>query len=453
MNPSFLIVEDDDVLLKTLSEVFSKKGFRVLSADNGSMASEFVKSQKIDLALLDLKLPDTNGLTVLKGLRALDENITVLVMTAYPEVKTAVSAMKEGAYDYINKPFELDELKMIVDRALEVRKLRSEVEYFRHRKDSESPEEMIGVNLKTREVKRLIELVARTPKTTVLITGETGTGKELVATAIHRMSERRDKPFIKVNCGAIPNNLLESELFGYEKGAFTDAKHTKKGLFELSDGGTIFLDEIGDMEIGLQPKVLHVLENQTFRQVGGHRNIKVDVRIVAATNRDLGMMVGEGKFRQDLYYRLKVMVINLPPLREKGEDIILLAEHFIGVYNKNLGKAVRGLSKRCGDILLKYLWPGNVRELRNIIERAVILANSGEIQPEHLPKELLDEAVRQTDPRSFCERDETLEEIERCHILHMMQQVNGNKSLAAKKLGISRLTLREKLKRYRIENN
>ena len=451
MNLTLLIVEDDDVLLKTLSEVFSRKRFHVLSAESGSEALELAKSNRIDLALLDLKLPDMNGLTVMEGLRELDETITVIVMTAYPDVKTAISAMKAGAYDYINKPFELDELKLIVEKSVETRNLRSEVERLRYQAEGKLFVEIIGDGPKIKEVKKLIGIVAETPNTSVLILGETGTGKEMVANAIHNNSERKDEPFIKVNCSAIPSNLLESELFGYKKGAFTDARQSKKGLFEIADGGTLFLDEIGDMDLNLQPKILQVLENRNFRKLGGTSDIQVDVRIITATNKNLEEMAREGKFRADLYYRLKVMVIEIPPLRERREDIIPLAEHFIQVHNRNLRKDVRGLSGECNNELFKYRWPGNVRELKNILERAVILANTGEIQPKHLPHELLSQAVKQDSSVEYSiDIGSTIEEVERHHILKVIQETKGNKSLAAKRLGICRLTLREKLKKYGI---
>jgi len=451
MNLTLLIVEDDDVLLKTLSEVFSRKGFNVLSAECGADALELAKSNRIDLALLDLKLPDMNGLMVLKGLRELDETITVIVMTAYPDVKTAISAMKAGANDYINKPFELDELKLIVEKSVETRTLRSEVERLRYQAEEKSFIEIIGDGPKIKEVKKLIGITSETPNTSVLILGATGTGKELVASAIHNNSERKAEPFIKVNCSAIPSSLLESELFGYEKGAFTDARQSKKGLFEIADGGTLFLDEIGDMDLNLQPKILQVLENRNFRKLGGTRDIQVDVRIITATNQNIEEMAREGKFRGDLYYRLKVMVIDLPPLRERMEDIIPLAEHFIHVHNKHLRKDVSGLSEECNNKLLKYSWPGNVRELKNILERAVILASSGEILPEHLPHELLSQAAKEdSSAGSSFDISSTIEEVERCHILKVIEQTKGNKSLAAKHLGICRLTLREKLKKYGI---
>ncbi|MBL7050445.1 MAG: sigma-54-dependent Fis family transcriptional regulator [Nitrospira sp.] len=454
MNFTLLVVEDDDVLLKTLSEVFSRKGFHVLSAASGAEALALAKSNRIDLALLDLKLPDMNGLAVLEGLRELDETITVIVMTAYPDIKTAISAMKAGANDYINKPFELDELKLIVEKSVETITLRSEVERLRYQAEGKSFGEIIGDGQKIKEVKKLIGITSETPNTSVLILGATGTGKELVASAIHNHSERRNEPFIKVNCSAIPASLLESELFGYEKGAFTDARQSKKGLFEIADGGTLFLDEIGDMDLNLQPKILQVLENRNFRKLGGTRDIQVDVRIITATNQNIEEMVRERKFRGDLYYRLKVMVIDLPPLRERMEDIIPLAEHFIHIHNKHLRKNVRGLSKECNKELYKYSWPGNVRELKNILERAVILASSGKILPEHLPHELLSQAAKaEYSDKESLDINATIEEVERRHILKVMQQTKGNKSIAAKHLGICRLTLREKLKKYSISED
>lgn len=455
MEPVLLIVEDDDVIRKTLSEVFSKKGFKVLSADKGKDALEFVKTHKVDIALLDLKLPDVNGLAVLKNMHEVDDRIMAIVVTAYPDVKTAISAIKAGAYDYINKPFELEELKLLVDKALETKRLKSEVEILRYQKGDECVFlQTIGVSSEFKAVTELVKTIARTPKTSVLIQGETGTGKELIANAIHCLSDRKGSPFIKLNCSAIPDNLLEAEMFGYEKGAFTDAKQSKKGLFELADGGTIFLDEIGDMDMRLQPKLLQVLENQTFRKVGGVRDIKVDVRVVAATNKLLPAMVKQENFREDLYYRLKVMVITLPPLRKRKDDIIPLAKYFIQLNNKNFGKNIKRLSPDCCNILLKYSWPGNVRELKNIIERATILANSNEILSEYLPRELVEEITAFIPAiNKINSVNATLEQVEKAHILHVLNSVKGNISQASRILGIARQHLRKKLKKYSAENS
>lgn len=451
MKPVLLIVEDDDVLRMTLSEVFSKRDFNVFSVERGADALSFVKTNRVDITLLDLRLPDMDGLAVLRGMHEEDKDIMVIVVTAYPEVKTAVSAMKAGAYDYINKPFELEEIKILVDKALENKKLRSEVELLRHQKNDGSLFKMVGASPGFNALMQIITTVAKASRTPVLIFGETGTGKGLIANAIHSLGSRKDSPFIKINCSAIPDNLLESEMFGYERGAFTDAKQSKKGLFELASGGTIFLDEIGDMDIRIQPKLLQVLENQTFRKLGGIRDIEVDVRVIAATNRDVEEMLKEKKFREDLYYRLKVMVINVPSLRERKEDILFLAEHFIEINNRNFGKVIEGLSPECHELLLQYPWPGNIRELKNIIERSMILAHSGEILPEHLPCELAKGILNPVTAETSTHLSHiSLEDVEREHILHVIDMVKGNKTHASNLLGISRLTLREKLKKYSI---
>jgi DNA-binding NtrC family response regulator len=415
-------------------------------------AIKFVKKQSVDIVLLDIRLPDVDGISVLKDILAIDDSIFVIVMTAYPDVKIAISAIKAGAYDFINKPFELEELKLLVDKAVETQRLMSEVQRLRHKTGDECLLEMIGDSVAFNKVKALILVVAKTPKTPVLIQGETGTGKELVANAIHCRSSRADMPLIKINCSAIADNLMEAELFGYEKGAFTDAKETKKGLLELADGGTIFFDEIGDMSIGLQPKLLRVLENHSFRRVGGIRDIKVDVRVVAATNKDLPSMAKRNEFRDDLYYRLKVMVIHIPPLRERKDDIMPLAEHFIQVNNKDLGKDIEGVSPECRDILLQYSWPGNVRELKNIVERAAILATSNEILPEYLPRELVEEITAFIPAiNKINSVNATLEQVEKAHILHVFNSVKGNISQASRILGIARQHLRKKLHRYSTE--
>src|SRR3972149_2281619 len=450
MTTTLLIVEDDQVMRKTLSEVFAKRGFKVFSFDRGLKATEFVKVNKVDLALLDLRLPDGSGLAVLKGIHEFDESIMVIVVTAYPEVKTAISALKAGAYDYINKPFELDELRLVVDKALEAKKLRSEVEVLRYQKGDDYACSEIVSGPSFEKVMDLVKSVAKTPRTSVLLRGGTGTGKEVIAKAIHCMSERSGAPFIKINCSAIPENLLEAELFGYEKGAFTDAKQSKHGLFELADGGTIFLDEIGDMDLRLQPKLLQILEQMSFRRLGGVRDIKVDVRVVSATNRDLEAMVMEKKFREDLYYRLKIMVINLPPLKERSEDIMPLAQYFIGLNNLSLGKNIKGLSPESRELLFSYSWPGNVRELKNVIERAVILAPSEVITPDLLPREVIDGITAHATASDERVENISIEEMEKIHILRIIKSVKGNKSQASKILGISRQHLKKKLNKYSV---
>jgi DNA-binding NtrC family response regulator len=449
MKPAILVVDDDEVMRQTLSDVLKKRGYAVSTADTGAQALSAVKDQLFDLILLDIRLPDMDGLDVLKSIKEVESDLMVIVMTAYSDVQNAVMAMKTGAYDYIDKPFELEELKILIKKALETQSLRNEIRRLRRQGgDDHRGNEIYGNSPLVRNVIELIEMISQTPKTSVLIQGESGTGKELAANAIHYRSKRINKPHMKINCSAIPENLLETELFGYEKGAFTDAKGTKKGLFELANGGTVFLDEIAEMKSYLQTKLLRVLESQSFMRVGGEKEINVDVRIIAATNRDLSSLVNAGEFRKDLYYRLKVMVIEMPPLRERGEDILLLANLFIEGNNKDLGKNVTGISEAAKEYLLNYQWPGNVRELKNIIERAMILSNGNEILPDHLPIELRKGQMEGGEKRTAGAEDLALENIERKHIRDVLLMMEGNKSRAAKILGISRSTLREKLRKY-----
>jgi len=403
-------------------------------------------------------LPDIDGLEVLKKIKEFDTEILVIMMTAYSDVQTAVSSMKSGAYDYINKPFELDELKLLIEKGLETKSLINEVRRL-HRQQKENYENshIYGVSPQIHYVKELIGMISKTHKTSVLIQGESGTGKELAANAVHYNSHRKDKPLMKINCSAIPDTLLESELFGYEKGAFTDAKNTKKGLFELADGGTVFLDEIGDMNPFLQSKILRVLENQTFMRVGGEREIKVDIRVIAATNKNLEAMVKEGLFRKDLYYRLKVMVVEMPPLRDRLEDILLLSNLFIEENNKEYNKNLRGFSDEAKKLMIQYSWPGNVRELKNVIERAMILTDQEVITPKHLPFELkqIDKVAHGNTEYEVSESttDMSLEGMEKSHLSKVLKRLEWNKSKASKFLGISRATLRAKIKKYNISDN
>jgi DNA-binding NtrC family response regulator len=380
------------------------------------------------------------------------------MMTAFSDVQTAVSAMKSGAYDYINKPFELEELKLLIEKGLETKSLINEVRRLHRQQEGKYQNSHIyGVSPQIHYVKELIGMISKTHKTSVLIQGESGTGKELAANAIHYNSHRSEKPLMKINCSAIPDSLLESELFGYEKGAFTDAKNTKKGLFELADAGTVFLDEIGDMNPFLQSKILRVLENQTFMRVGGEREIKVDIRIIAATNKDLETMVKEGFFRKDLYYRLKVMVVEMPPLRDRFEDILLLSNLFIEENNKEYNKNLRGFSDEAKKLMIQYSWPGNVRELKNVIERAMILTDQELITPKHLPFELkqIDKMVHGNTEHevSGSPMDMSLEGMEKSHLSKVLKRLEWNKSKASKFLGISRATLRAKIKKYNISDN
>jgi DNA-binding NtrC family response regulator len=458
MKPSILIIEDDDTMRETLSHVLKRDGYEVYSENSGSGALSMIKKNIIDLILLDMRLPDVDGLELLKKIKEFDTEILVIMMTAYSDVQTAVTAMKSGAYHYINKPFELEELKLLIEKGLETKSLINELRRFhRLQKEEDQNSRLFGNSAQIQYVKELIGMISKTNKTSVLIQGESGTGKEVAANAIHYNSKRTNKPLMKINCSAIPDSLLESELFGYEKGAFTDAKTTRKGLFELADGGTIFLDEIGDMKPLLQSKILRVIENQSFMRVGGERELKVDVRIIAATNKNLESLVKEGIFRNDLYYRLKVMVVAMPPLRDREDDILLLSNLFIEENNKEYSKNIKGLSDEAKKVVVHYPWPGNVRELKNVIERATILTDQPFITPKQLPFEL-----RQNGGygRKNIELDSTqisesmpLEEVEKIHLYNVLKKLDWNKSKASKSLGISRATLRAKIKRYHISDN
>jgi DNA-binding NtrC family response regulator len=405
-----------------------------------------------------MRLPDGDGLELLKKIKEFDTEILVIIMTAYSDIQTAVSAMKSGAYHYINKPFDLEELKLLIEKGLETKGLINEVRRLhRQHKEGDQKSQIYGVTSQIQYVKELIGMISKTNKTSVLIQGESGTGKELAANAIHYNSKRANKALMKINCSAIPDSLLESELFGYEKGAFTDAKTTKKGLFELADGGTVFLDEIGDMKLFLQSKILRVIENQSFMRVGGEREIKVDVRIIAATNKDLETLVREGLFRKDLYYRLKVMVVEMPYLRERGEDILLLSNLFIEEINHEYAKSINGLTEDAKKLMVHYPWPGNVRELKNVIERAMILTDQTYITPKQLPFELQQKegySSKEMDLNPF-EITEImpLEALEKVYLSNVLKKMGGNKSKASKILGISRATLRAKVKKYHLSSN
>jgi len=421
---------------------------------SGREAIERVHEQAVGAVLLDLKLGTEDGLEVLKRLRQEDPTLPVIMLTGHGSLQHAVEATRLGAFDFMVKPPDLDHLGVVLERAIEHARLKREVDV--HRREKREP--LVGDSGGLKRALQRLEKAGRSSTATVLIRGETGSGKGLLARYLHAHSAREAGPFVELNCSAIPEQLLESELYGHEKGAFTDAKRFKKGLFELADTGTLFLDEIGEMTPGLQAKLLHVLETRTFRRVGGSTEITVDVRVIAATHRDLVRAVAEGRFREDLYFRLNVVPIEVPALRERAEDIGLLAEHFIQLFCRDLGRTPVRLHPEALKTMLAYAWRGNVRELKNVIERVVLLEAEDEIRPEHLPAELTPGRVRITGPAAAASPFPSgvvrpLVEIEQMAIEHALQVCDGNKTRAAQLLGISRQTLRTKLKEFALEDD
>jgi DNA-binding NtrC family response regulator len=446
-----LVVDDEHLIRWSLEQNLKKQGYEVIMAGSGEDALRMVREHQPDLVLLDIQLPGISGIEVLEKIKEHDEDITVIMLTAHGGLETAVNAMRLGAYDYVSKPFNLDELGIIIRKALENSDLKQEVVRLRTETKKSAPN-IIGCSQQTKYLLEVLEKVARSEASTVLVQGESGTGKELVAKWIHYSSSRAEKPFIAINCAAVPATLLESELFGHEKGAFTDAKATKKGLFELADGGTVFLDEIGDMEMGMQAKLLRFLEDRSFRRIGGARVYTVDVRIISATNKDLQKSIEEKVFRNDLYYRLQVIPIFLSPLRERKEDIIALAAHFVEMYSRDFNKKVQGLAGVAERMLLDYSWPGNVRELKNVIERAIILGSEDTLLLDHLP---LETAARTSPPAegavtSFRLPPEgiDIEEVEKELIRQALEIAEWNQSKAAKKLNLGIDAFRYRMKKF-----
>jgi DNA-binding NtrC family response regulator len=445
--PSLLIVDDERSLRFTLGEWARDAGLRPIEASGGREALAALRAHAVDAVLLDLKLGEEDGLEVLKRLGEEDPALPVIMLTGHGTVSHAVQATRLGAYDFILKPPDLDHLGVVVRRALERARLQREVEH--HRADRERLR-LVGESAGLKRALAQLDRAAKSSSATVLLQGETGSGKELMAWQLHLRSPRAQGPFVEVNCSAIPEHLLESELFGHEKGAFTDAKHFKKGLFDLADGGTLFLDEIGEMPGSLQAKLLRVLETRSFRRVGGHADVVVDVRFVTATHRDLKREVAEGRFREDLYFRLNVVPISMPPLRERTEDIEGLARLFIERYCAELARPPARLHADALAALRRYPWPGNVRELRNVIERVLLLEADEEILVGHLPAEITGRGAGGAGERTFeafpAGVVRTLAELERMAIEHALKVAEGNKTRAALLLGISRQTLRTKLK-------
>jgi DNA-binding NtrC family response regulator len=455
--PSRVLVVDDERLIRwSLEQTLQKSECEVETADNGEAALAAVRRDAPDVVLLDLRLPDMDGIRLLRQIKEMNPNIQVIIMTAYADVNTAVEAMRLGAYDYLSKPIDFENLEVTLRNALEARQLREKVEYLRETHLYPFHfDRIIGTSRAIREVVSLARKVSASGGTTVLIQGESGTGKDLLAKALHYESERADEPFMEIACTAMPETLLESELFGHERGAFTDAKVRKKGLIELAHRGTIFLDEIGDMAPGLQAKLLHVLEEHRFRRVGGTRDVAVDIRVVAATNKDLRSAVDHGTFRKDLYYRLQVVTIAIPPLRERREDIPLLVRHFLAHFSREFKKEQPRLSPEAERLLTQYDWPGNVREVRNVIERAMILEETGEILPAHLPSEItrLGGDLGRAPAFMLPGTGIVLEEVERDFVRQALEQTRGNQTQAARLLHLTRDELRYRVKKFGLGRN
>ncbi|RMH69931.1 MAG: sigma-54-dependent Fis family transcriptional regulator [Gemmatimonadetes bacterium] len=486
MSPVILVVDDKESFRLNLERYLKQLEYEVVGAGTGEDAVEIAKKIVPDVILLDLVLPGMNGIEVLKQIKDNHLDSQVIIMTAHGSVRSAVQATKIGAVDYLEKPFDLDKLKITIQQLLEKEKLRREVEYLREEKRGKikiGMDYVVGRSKNMEYVYDIVAKVARSDTTTVLIQGESGTGKELIANLVHYQSPRAEQAFLEINCAAIPENLLESELFGYEPGAFTGAKRRKLGLLELADGGTLFLDEIGDMHPNVQVKLLRVLETRKFKRVGGTKDVYVNLRIIAATNRDLKEAVRLNEFREDLYYRLNVMPIQLPPLRDRKEDILLVARAFLDERSKAVGRTIRGFTEAAKKVMLEYNWPGNIRELKNVIERAVILCSGSEIGPEHLfldtatiPIEIeshpstdtilaLSEETESTGiyldentpvhvrlPEKGMPFNEMMEIAERAIVEQALALTHGNQVRAAKLVGVSRQSFRYRMNKFGIRS-
>jgi DNA-binding NtrC family response regulator len=445
-NATVLVVDDEELIRWSLTERLKAEGYHVLEAESGTTALEKLH-EGVDLVLLDYKLPDTDGVTVLRKIKEADQDTLVILLTAYASVETAVEAMKLGAYHFANKPFNLDDVVATVERALETTRLRREIRQYRT--TAARPynlHSIVGSSESMTALRHLVAKVATSPASTVLLTGESGTGKDLVAKIIHYTSDRAARPFMNITCSALPENLLESELFGHERGAFTDARLQKRGLLETADGGTVFLDEIAEMVPALQAKLLRFLEEKAFKRVGGASDIRVDVRVVAATNRNLEEEVAKGRFRSDLYYRLNVLPISLPPLRAHAEDVPVLVEYFIDGFNSEFRKRVLGASPAAYTLLERYGWPGNVRELRNVVERAMLLSDSPRLEPKDFAA--LTTGAASAEDFELPAKGVDLEDLERSLVIQALRRAGGNQTKAAALLGLNRDQIRYRIEKF-----
>jgi DNA-binding NtrC family response regulator len=439
-HPTILVVDDELVVRDSLTKWFRQDGYRVEAAEDAAHALRLMEKGPWDVILLDIKMPGMSGLELQKELKNIDRNTAIIMITAFASVESAVQALKEGAFDYVTKPVDPDHLSHLVQNALKQKKLTDENTRLREQlSDTGHSDVVVGDGPQMKKVMELSRTVAQTD-TTVMIRGESGTGKELIARAIHANSTRRYFPIIAVNCGAVPETLLESELFGHERGAFTGAQYRRKGKFEMADGGTVFLDEVGTISAKMQVQLLRVLETKQFMRVGGSEPVKSDFRVICATNRDLEAAVKEGGFREDLYYRINVFSVFIPPLRERRTDIPTLAQHFVEKYSSSMNKPVKEISPETMDLLVRYAWPGNVRELENVIERAMVLAKAKSICPGDLPFQLVSSPHMPS--------NDTLEAIERMHVQEILEREGWNITHAAQILDVDRVTLYNKIAKY-----
>lgn len=464
MKPVILLVDDEDTIRLFLEKTLRDEGYEAITAATGAAALELTRSELPDLVLLDLKLPDMSGLEVLQQIKEEVPETCVIMLTAFGDIETAVTAMKKNAFDFVSKPVNLEQLLITIGKGLESQKLTRELFELRRRFKIDMGEDYIpGESQQMKDIYEIVKRVAQSDTTTILIQGESGTGKEMIANMIHRYSSRRDQAFLEINCASLPEELLESELFGHEKGAFTDAKSQKVGLLELANKGTLFLDEIGEMSLTIQVKLLRVLERMTFRRVGGTKDIKVSVRIISATNSDLESGVQTKAFREDLYYRLKVVPVFIPPLRERKEDIYLLLKHFLNHFNKQFNKSFQEIDDGAYEVILNYPWPGNIRELKNMVERIVLLEDATTLRAEHIPLSIrqgtapalelsglrrLEVALSRPFPEEGIAFEAMLAGLERELIAKAMREAAGNQSRAARLLQLNRDKVRYRLKEF-----